>query len=42
LARGMMVATRRRRRRRRRSQILWQYTQQSNRSRGGRVVDGDN
>jgi hypothetical protein len=41
LARGMMVAARRRRRRRRRSQILWRYTQQSNRSRGEGVVDDD-
>ena len=40
-ARGMMVMTRRRWRRRRRSQILWRYTQQSNRSWGGGVVDGD-
>jgi len=41
-ARGLMVATRGRQRKRRRSQILWRYTQQSNRSRGGGVVDGDN
>ena len=41
LERGMIVATRRSRRRRGRSQILWGYTQQSNRSWGGGVVDGD-
>ena len=39
--RGMIVAMRRTRRRRGRSQILWQCTQQSNRSRGGGVVDGN-
>ena len=37
----MIVATRRSRKRRGRSQILWRYTQQSNRSWGGGVVDGD-
>jgi len=41
LERGMIVATRQSPRRRGWSQILWRYTQQSNRSRGGGVVDGD-